>query len=899
MRRTILCFLALLLLGPIVSAAEPVKLFVATDGNDSWSGKLAAPNATKTDGPLATLEGARDELRERKAAGQRSGPVTVQVRGGTYYLPRTLELGPEDSGSEPAPVVYEAYPGERPVISGGVVVRGWKTTPEGRWQVQLPEVAAGHWNFLQLFVNGQRRLRPRLPKNAYFFIEGRLPPSGKHKSEHPDRFRYREGEIRTDWANQADIDILCFSYWSMERMKIDAIDAERRILTLKQPTWNGQFARLAVNERYIVENVREALSEPGEWYLDRPSGTLTYIPLANERPDTSLVVAPRLDRLVEFKGKPDEKAWVEHITLRGLTFQQNNWNVGPTGYQFCQAEAILDAAINAVGARRCAFDGCHIKQTGDYAIQWGAGCQENRVVHCVLSDLGAGGVKIGELTTQKPERLARGNVVAHNRITQGGRLHPAAVGVFIGDSPDNQVVHNEICDFYYTGISLGWNWGFTPSNAHHNRIEANHIYQIGQRVLSDMGGIYTLGISPGTVLRNNLIHDVVNDVYGGWGIYLDASSSEILVENNVAYRCKTGGYYMNYGRNDRIVNNIFALAKTQQLGRGMLQDSDSLSCIFERNIVYWRDGILWGPIKPGEQMTLDHNLYWNASGEPVKFAGLSLAEWQAKGRDVHSRVADPRFENPDEGDFRLKPDSPALQLGIRPIDLSTVGPQGPVAKEPKESVPGTFPEPSAPPPATIGEGFEDLAPGEKPLNADVFEEPDKKALVRVTTEQASSGKQSLKFTDQPGLQHTYNPHLAFKPSFVTGIVHASFDLRVEPGAVMQHEWRDWPSGEPLRPGPSLWIDRDGTLKVHGKPLLKLPHSQWIHVEIACGVGPQRTGTWDLTIRLPSQRQPKRFTHLSCDPKFDAVTWVGFIAQGTETAAFYVDNVRLETCEPGK
>lgn len=896
MKRTILGIVALFLFLPPVSAAEPsLTIYVAPDGDDRWSGTMPAPNAAKTDGPLATLEGARNELRQRKAAGQRRGAVRVQVRGGTYYLPRMLEFTPEDSGTEQAPIVVEAYPGETPVVSGGQVIRGWKTTPEGRWQVQLPEVAAGQWNFVQLFVNGERRLRPRLPKGAYFFIEGRVPPSGKHAGEHPDRFRYRPGDIRTDWANPADVDVLCFSYWSMERMKIDAIDPERRIVTLKEPTWNGRFARLAANERYVVENVKEALSEPGEWYLDRPTGTLTYIPLPGERPETSLVVAPRLDRLVAIQGNPEQDAWVEHLTFRGLSFEQTNWNVGPTGYQFCQAEAILDAAINAVGARRCTIDGCRIRQTGEYAIQWGAGCRENRVTNCLLSDLGAGGVKIGEPTTHKPERLARGNVVSHNRIAHGGRLHPAAVGVFIGDSPDNLVAHNEIYDFYYTGISLGWNWGFTPSNAHHNRIESNHIYQIGQGVLSDMGGIYTLGISPGTVLRNNRIHDVVDDVYGGWGVYLDASTSEVLVENNVAYRCRTGGFHQNFGRLNRIQNNIFALAKTQQIIRNEVKKPPSFT--FERNIVYWREGVLFGGSEPGKAMTLDYNLYWNASGAPVTFAGLSLAEWQAKGHDVHSRVADPRFENPEEGDFRLKPDSPALSLGFRPIDLSRVGPQGPVAQEPKTSLPRAFPEVGPPPPLMIREDFEDLPVGQAPIDADVYEEADKQATVRVTAEQAASGKQSLKFSDQSGLQHTFNPHLAFKPYFAAGIACARFDLRVEPGAVVQHEWRDWPGGQPFRPGPSLWIDGDGTLKVHGKPLLKLPQSQWVEMEITCAIGQRSDATWNLTIRLPSQHEPKRFTGLSCDPSFHTVTWVGFMAQGTETAAFYVDNVRLEIRDP--
>ncbi len=660
----------------MMMASQAADFFAAPDGNDSWSGKLAAPNAARTNGPFATLQRAQEAVRElKKSEAGRRRAIEVQVRGGTYFLGEPLVFTEQDSGTADTPIIYAAYPGERPVLTGGVLLKNWQRDAQNRWQLRLPEVERGEWVFSQLFVNGQRRYRPRLPKDGYYLIEDEVPPSPEAQGKGFNRFKFKAGDIRADWKNLDDAEVLCFHIWSMSRMRIASIDEPNRIVTFRRPTISmSSWAGLQKGNRFIVENVPGALSNPGEWYLDQKTGVLTYIPLPGEDMSKALVVAPRLECLVQLKGDVPGRKWVQHLVFRGLSFAHTNWKIPPEGYTCSQAEAILPGAIAAEGARYCVLDDCEVAQVGAYAVELGAGCQHDRIVNCDLTDLGAGGVKIGEKRIpQDEEAAASHNVVQNNLIAHGGRIHPAAVGVWIGHSPSNAVENNDLYDFYYTGVSVGWSWGYGRSLAHHNSIASNHIYQIGQAVLSDMGGIYTLGVSPGTTLRFNLIHDVESYDYGGWGIYFDEGSTDILAENNLVYRTKTGGFHQHYGKENRVINNIFALAREGQIIRSRVEEH--LSFTFQRNIVYWKEGPLLGSNWSGDRYALDYNLYWNptAPKEGVRFANMTLEEWQKKGQDVHSLIADPLFVNPDEGDFGLKPDSPVTKVGFKPFDMSKIG----------------------------------------------------------------------------------------------------------------------------------------------------------------------------------------------------------------------------------
>jgi hypothetical protein len=257
-------------------------------------------------------------------------------------------------------------------------------------------------------------------------------------------------------------------------------------------------------------------------------------------------------------------------------------------------------------------------------------------------------------------------------------LGPAAI--WVGQSGRNRIAHNEISGAFEWGISVGWNWNYWPPNRHReNTIEHNHIHDVGEGHTGCHGAIYFLGVSPGTVCRYNLIHDLTG---GGCGIILDNACFGILVENNLTYRTDAAGICFNYNDTGNIVqNNIFALSRSfafERYGDPPATGGEKVdqTGILYRNIFTWREGsFLLRKEWANFDTLMNYNLYWDASGRSIDFAGLDFPGWQAKGLDRGSVVADPLFADPEHGDFSLLPSSPALRLGFRPIDMSRAGPR--------------------------------------------------------------------------------------------------------------------------------------------------------------------------------------------------------------------------------
>lgn len=668
-----------------------MQLYVSPHGDDRWSGRMAEPNAQRTDGPLATIPAAQQAVRGLKQQGPWTEPVTVFLRGGRYELAETLVFAAGDSGqrekttwnayvSFEQPVIYAAYAGETPVISGGRRIAGWrveKLRGKTAWVADLPAVKGGRWHFRQLWVNGQRRYRPRLPQTGEHKVAQVLDACYEGDPEQTwfkgaTRFGYAEGQFRADWRNLPDVEIQFLTLWVCMRTNVQAVNEADRVVTMDRNSGmrlTSDFSKEGAP--FVIENVFEALAEPGQWYLDRGEGKLYYLPLPGEDPQTADVVAPCLCELVRLEGGEAEEEAAECLRFEGLTFAYNEWTPPADYARSSQACTDVPGAITARHARNCAFHNCQFVHLGTYAVDLAEACRDIAIRGCHLRDLGAGGVKIWH--------GCRRNIVADCEIGDGGILYPSAVGVLIGKASGNQVLHNHIHDLYYSGVSVGWTWGYAEGDAYGNLIEWNHIHDIGKGKLSDMGGVYCLGVQPGTRIRYNLIHHVRARSYGGWALYTDEGSSHILLEHNICHDTSKQGFHQHYGRENVVRNNIFAFAGDSQLIYSRVEPH--LGFVFERNIVIGEGLPMWqndyGP--KGRRMEADLNLYWDVRGTPVLNADgetrRGLSEWQALGYDRRSIVADPRCADLAARNFALAADSPALALGFMPIDLTDVGPR--------------------------------------------------------------------------------------------------------------------------------------------------------------------------------------------------------------------------------
>ena len=430
------------LLCGVFGSAGAERVFYVSPGGDDGAGGTTVEAAVRTVGRAFEL--VRQTPKDQ--------PITVFLRDGEYALAAPLVLGPEHSGTAQNPVVVKPYGKETPLITGGRRLTGWTRHDDTLWKTEIDDVKAEGWRFTQLFVNGQRRLRARTPNEGFFRVAG-FPDGGREVNYHTDcrRFEYRPGDINPDWTNRDDIEVIVYHFWTDSHLPIESLDTDTHIVTFKHKAgkvFTDDFT--AAGARYIVENVFEALDQPGEWYLNRTTGVLYYWPMPDEKMDAVEVVAPVAPALLRLEGNPMERRFVEHLRFEGLGFAYTNWFLPPGNSNDAQGSSSVPAAVTLRGARHITFDRCEFARLGTFAVELLEGCTGNRFSRNRIHDVAAGGFRVnGGDENSHPLLRTGANVIADNRVGPYGRVYPSAVGILLMHTHANTVAHNETHHGYY------------------------------------------------------------------------------------------------------------------------------------------------------------------------------------------------------------------------------------------------------------------------------------------------------------------------------------------------------------------------------------------------------------------------------------------------------------------
>jgi hypothetical protein len=546
----------------LVPASGTRVLYLSPEGNDRWSGQFAAPLADGTDGPLATVARARELVRERLGADDREQePVVVSFRAGTYRIASTLNLTAADSASGAVDLVWQAYPGEEVVLSGGTSLEGFRRLSETGIDFPVPahlqdriyvinlreqgieyprqlarrvRYEVGDPGPVQLYFHDQLMTLARYPNDDWLTVAGVPQADGEplHPGHHADR---RDGQVPTGrhygsiqyagerpagWGPREDIWV--HGYWTWDwadsTQRVERIEGDKGILHLAGPHHRYGYT---TGQRFYFFNVPAELDAPGEWYLDRESGNLFFRP-PEDVLDGPVILATNPDTLVRIDG-------ARNILFKGLTFAHGR-----------------GAAFEISGSDNVVIEACRFHCLGGrpVTIQDGVACG---VRDSTFTELSTGAVTLegGDRMTLEPGR----HFVENNHIHDFAKVyrtnHPAIRLRGVGQRAAHNLIHHAPhMGLYFIG------------NDH--LIEFNEIHDIA-RETGDVGAIYTGRdyTSRGTVIRYNYLHHLHGPgLHGVRAVYLDDFTSGIDVFGNVFYKAGRAAF-IGGGRNNRIANNLF------------------------------------------------------------------------------------------------------------------------------------------------------------------------------------------------------------------------------------------------------------------------------------------------------------------------------------------------------
>jgi hypothetical protein len=518
-------------------------IYISTNGNDSNNGTNQFP--------FATLERAQKEILKTGVENE-SEEITIWIAEGNYSIQTSLTFAVSDFGKIQNKVTFKALPGEKVQISGGVEIVGWKKNKDGIWEANLPENLSSSIKVRELFINNERAVRARFPNNDFLRVN-------KVGADRRTNFFFANGDFPLIQQPE-NVELVLLHDWSVSRIKVKEINTIENKLTAVDSIGakNPDFFNLdhwEEHPRYFLENAIEFLDAGFEWFYDKLKQKF-YLKLPeNKNPTQMKISIPISEGLIHFAGSENHP--VKNIHFEGITFRHSLWNIPEQGYggvQACHYDPrpnadgwnVVPAAIFAEWAENCSFENCSFENLGGSGLWFGTGCKNCSIINSVFNDISGNGIMIGEgrdrVVNGEPwwkvakNQAATGNQIKNCVVKKCGEQFYGAVGIWCGLTVETVIKNNEIYDLPYTGISIGWMWSPEPTPCRDNVIDGNHIHHILQ-VLSDGGGIYSLGLQPGSKILNNHIHDVRINAGRAEsnGMFLDEGTTDVIIANNLIY----------------------------------------------------------------------------------------------------------------------------------------------------------------------------------------------------------------------------------------------------------------------------------------------------------------------------------------------------------------------------
>lgn len=549
----------LALLPGALDAAAGIHVAPPPLGNDTHTGGPADP--------LATPHAARDKARRLIAQGL-SQPLDIIFAAGIYPFDAPLELRPEDSGSAEFPITWKSAPGAKVVWSGGVAIPNkWSMGDDGVWQVELQGIGPDKWDFRQLFVDGKRATRARFPNagapNPFLYATG----------GDIDHLIIDPSLVKECWGRARDAQLNVVPQWRFFNQwntvtkvdtrtgRIDIADSERHA-KITQGSW------------FWIEGVREELDQPGEWFFDRETRRLYYMPSPGVDPNTLEVIAPSLNRLVNAVGDVNAGTHVQHVRFDGIEFRHTTFTLG-----HIEARVHTDTAVMFENTLDCSVRNCLFENIGGYALWLHLDSRRNQFDRNTVRDSGGGGVLMtgarfsymdnsriytpGDAAAKVAPIL---NEITNNTVEHCGKIRYYGGGVHLDSrpfamsmEPGNLISHNHFNDLSRNGI-------FAFRNQGGNIVEYNHIHNAMQTTID--GACIHFATMNHLNAPNFILNNWLHDAWGyeqkpdgqpvrklGNGIFLDWDTSNTTARDNWVYNTVGGAIKPIWANQNLVIEN--------------------------------------------------------------------------------------------------------------------------------------------------------------------------------------------------------------------------------------------------------------------------------------------------------------------------------------------------------